>query len=257
MRAIAGDKQGSNSALDTDSPLDTGPHASGEYAYLCDGIAVPIQETWQLYRHGENFELRSERRVPEAGVVISARANIDGAGLERCHVQWRNLQSGDLATESFYHAEGTGGFYRWRQPGRPARSKLLDDSYFFPLLRVFAGALLTDLSRAGGGGRVLVPWIVDPSDVQRLLEPALSERRVEWLRSEPWGEEGEYPADCYRYSGAQYGDDTRCWLWRGLLLGYRWQQGQQIWQIKLKNLQGNWPGAELWPHPVAAAVASI
>lgn len=231
-----------------------GPVASGEYAYLCDGVAMPVQEEWRLYQYGDHFELRSERRVPEADVLIAVRANIDAGGLQRCHVRWRKLQSEAVTAESFYRADGTGSKYRWRQPGESARRAKVDNAFFFPLLRVFAGALFADLSRAGAGGRVLVPWIADPGQAQRLLEPAFSERRVEWLHSESWGADEAYPADCFQYSGAQYGDDTLCWLWRGLLLGYRWQQGDKTWQINLKNLRGHWPGAELWPHPVAALV---
>ena len=250
MRAVGEDKQVSN------SPADTGPQASGEYVYLCDGVAAPIHEAWQLYRNGDNFDLRSERRIPEADVAISVRATIAKGRLQRCHVGWKNLQSGDVAAESLYRAKPSGGIYRWRRPGSAARSALVDTPFYFPLLRVFAGALLGGLSQAGNG-QVLVPWIAEPGQRHRLLEPALSERQIDWLHSGPWGDGGAYPADCFQYSGAQYGDDTRYWLWRGLLLGYCWQQGQQTWQIKLKNLQGHWPGAELWPHPVAAAVASI
>ncbi|WOX05888.1 hypothetical protein [Microbulbifer pacificus] len=234
----------------------TAPIAQGEYEYLCDGNPVPVFEHWSLFRLGEKFVLHSAREIPALSVLISARAQVAGGEILRCLLRWCDMGRQKSIAASSYRALGkgiNGGVYRVRGAGIETRSVSAEGALYFPLLRIFAGQLLGALAAQDQAeARVLVPWIHDPAQAAKLFEPEISLRRVRFLQSVDAGVSGR-TWDSFEYSGGQYDGGAVYDLADGLLQEYHWQQGQSHWTVRLKNLQGSWPGEELWPHAIAPA----
>lgn len=230
--------------------------AQGEYEYLCDGVPVPVFERWALFRVGEEFLVHSAREIPSLSVVISARARMVGGNFQRCLLRWCDVDRHKAMAVASYRAEGDGihrGIYRVRGAGIPTRRLAAHGALYFPLLRIFAGHLLGALAaQENAEARVLVPWIHDPAQTGKLFEPEISQRRVRFVQTaDSAAVDGKL--DSFEYSGGQYDAGAVYDLAEGLLHEYRWRQGSSDWTIRLKNLQGKWPGEELWPHAMAPA----
>ena len=75
---------------------------------------------------------------------------------------------------------------------------------------------------------MLVPFIADPSDTDRLLLPDPSHRRVRQLEDDPEGR-------CWQFLGGQYDEAARFWLDdEGFLSRYQWHQDEQhSWDVRL------------------------
>ncbi|AQQ67901.1 hypothetical protein Mag101_09790 [Microbulbifer agarilyticus] len=244
---------------DVSSPL-----AAGRYEYQCDGKPVPLAETWQLRQFGSGYEISSVREVPSLSLRISARVRIDESGGMRGLLKW--CEGGDvplaLATyrcEPDNQGRSSNARYRYRRPGSPAQSFPAAEMHFFPLMRIFAGQLLTGLATAGGRGEILVPWIQDPGQRDKLFMPDVSSRRLEYLGQESVGqsirglvgeseEVSSEQVERYRYSGGQYENGSEYLLCDGLLREYCWVQGEKEWQVQLQDFSGQWPGAVIWGY---------
>lgn len=227
--------------------------AQGEFEYLRDGEPVPVFEHWELLRKGETFEVRSVREVPAISVVISARALVGAGQVQHCLLRWCDASQQKCIAAASYHR----GIYRVRHAGLPRHNVEVAGALYFPLLRIFAGQLLGALAaQENAEARILVPWVHDPSQPQKLFAPEFSRRRVRHLETVDMGERGAV-VDCFEYSGGQYEHGAVYRLANGLLQEYRWPQGRSEWAVRLKNLQGSWPGEELWPHAVAPAAPAV
>ena len=222
----------------------------GEYVYRCDGRVAPVTESWQLLQVGDGYEISSARVVSGLSLVLSAHARIEKGALARCVLRWC-VQNGTkcLATAAYRRDRGhpASGVYRFRREGLPAASVPASGVHYFPLLRVFSGQLFGALAKEQGKGEVLVPWIQNPAQAERLFTPDLSTRTLEYL-GEHEAADGLGQLDRYRYAGGQYEQGAEYRLCAGLLWEYRWRQGDRAWRVQLENVRGQWPGAALWPH---------
>ncbi|MBY6189595.1 hypothetical protein KUV22_04100 [Microbulbifer agarilyticus] len=241
-------------------PNDVSSLATGRYEYQCDGNPVPLAETWQLRQSGSGYEISSEREVPSLSLRISACVSIDKSGGMRGLLKW--CEGGDVplavatySSDPSNQGKPSNARYRFRRPGSPAQSFPADEMHFFPLMRIFAGQLLTGLAAAGGRGEILVPWIQDPGQRDKLFMPDVSSRRLEYLGQESAGGSVGDPVggsseqvERYRYSGGQYENGSEYLLRDGLLREYRWVQGEKEWQVKLQDFRGQWPGAVIWGY---------
>ena len=224
--------------------------AQGQYEYRCNDCVAPLSEVWQVLQVADGYEVSSVRTVPYQSLVISARALIKNGALARCWLEWSTDGGEECLATAIYRRERdrkTGGVYRFRRAGYPSSSIPVAEQHYFPLLRIFSGQLLGALAKAGGHGEVLVPWIQDPSRPDKLFTPDLSARKLEYLGAEQ-GSDGGARVERYRYRGGQYENGAEYRLCDGLLLAYRWQQGDKLWQVLLKNFSGQWPEEKLWPH---------
>ncbi|MBY6210861.1 hypothetical protein KUV95_04800 [Microbulbifer agarilyticus] len=221
-------------------------------------------ETWQLRQSGSGYEISSVREVPSLSLRISACVRIEKSDGMRGLLKW--CEGGDLVhAVATYRCDPSNqgkpdnALYRFRRPGSPAQSFSAAEMHFFPLMRIFAGQLLTGLAAAGGRGEILVPWIQDPGQRDKLFMPDVSSRRLDYLGHEsvesPVGSSvGESvgvsseQVERYRYSGGQYENGSEYLLHDSLLREYRWVQGEKEWRVQLQDFSGQWPGAEIWGY---------
>ena len=113
-------------------------------------------------------------------------------------------------------------------------------------MRIYAGPLIARLLAMGGQGAVLLPFIGDPADEERLLRPQVSQRQASVLENDVELQLGGADFRCRvcEYSGDQYAPGTRFWLAEDdLLVRYRWQQAQdQQWDVWLqRSAQSTFP----------------
>jgi hypothetical protein len=91
----------------------------------------------------------------------------------------------------------------------------------------------------GGQGAVLLPFIGDPADEERLLRPQVSQRQAKVLEKDVELTLGGTDFRCRvcEYVGDQYAPGTRFWLAEDdLLVRYQWQQAQdQQWEVMLQR----------------------
>jgi hypothetical protein len=214
----------------------------GAYHYQRNGEAQAITEYWErrLLASGETLMV-SSRSVP--GLDIRVEARLSEGLVTRCELQW--LAQGQEALVSSYSIRGN-HLVVTRSDG--PRALAGEDVEFdasaaapllSPLLRVYTGPVISRLLETGGVGQVVVPFIGDVSERQRLLRPQVSERRARVL------EEGvslrlaggDFPCRLCEYQGDQYGPGTRFWLAEdALLLRYQWQQApDQLWDVWLER----------------------
>ena len=216
----------------------------GIYRYCRNGAPADIEETWEIFDEGGERRIRSQRRAPGRGAVLSVESWQRDGAWQRCELAWRQLLDGKpVQANACYRfgedaleiaLQGPDGTARWRQADL--------DFLFSPLLRIYSGETIRRLHARGGQGRVLVPRIGDgrPS-AQQFLGPSYSERQVR-LVGEDRLRLGSTCRDCleYRYQGGPYVPAARFWVdERGLTLRYRWQQDEATsWEVRLQEEEG-------------------
>lgn len=213
---------------------------SGVYRYELNGEPQDIIEHWRSETQPDGgLLINSTRIVP--GLELQVEAVAVQGEVSRCELRW--LAPTQPALIAQYHFED-GGLVVSRTDGDASkvRRQLAIDMIhpaplLSPLLRVFAGPLITRLLKDGGRGSVVVPFIGDPTAREELLLPRISERsaRVLESQSELTLAGARFTCRCCEYQGDQYGPGTRFWLGEDdLLLRYRWEQSpQQHWNVWL------------------------
>lgn len=202
--------------------------AVGEYLYYENDQLCNIREPWSLWR-GDDDELivASQRRVEEAGIVVDVEVVSIGGRCRRAEFSWR--QKG-AKRHAVYHFDA-GLLSEWVLNGvaQPPLAEPFD--HFFPLMRVFAGPLLSYLSR-GGPRNVLVPWIKDPGQIDRLFGADISEREAKLVASIDMAN-GQ--AQMLEYNGGQYEQAANCVVAEGnWLQAYSWQMcANSRWEVRL------------------------
>lgn len=238
------------------TPLSAGARllASGEYEYQCNGHAVPVFEPWVIFEeHGQRW-VCSERIAAAGNVYIHVLASLDKAaqvlGFEISWFEWDSKAL--LVSAQYEQTKGLDvkvarqqymlGDKREIQPLETTELVRLKGPnavpLFFPLLRIFMGAVISGLLAEGGEGEVIIPSIVDPSNNDDILSPLLSQRRAIPLPLNDVSHANDQFS--FEYVGDQYQvGSVFCFNRAGLLLDYRWQQStEQLWQVRLLNFEG-------------------
>ena len=185
---------------------------SGRYLYELNGERVAIDERFEI-AHGRI----SSTRVTPSGV----RLKVEGcAALLDFMV---TMTFPDRTIDAYYEIDA--------DEVRCTRGAAIEsadrpiDLVVSPILRVFQGPAIRATASTGSAS-VLVPWIYDPSDRERLLGINIEPRRA--------FVEGD---GSYRYIGGNYDDTAQFWLDDGgvLLDRYVWHQSDtQRWDIRLE-----------------------
>lgn len=204
--------------------------------------------------HGQRW-IRSERIAAEGNVYIHVLASLSKTSqVQGFEVSWFEWDSKALLVSAEYERlsgsaarvtrhQYTEGGERLATPiDRVLMVGSKDGSQipiFFPLLRIFMGGVISSLLLEGGEAEVVIPSIVDPEDMDETLKPLVSVRCATPIADSittPLGAD----VFCFEYVGDQYQAGSVFTFNRtGLLLEYRWQQSaDQLWQIRLINLEG-------------------
>ncbi len=211
----------------------------GRYRYFLNDEIADVDETFHCEPQADGqLAVNSVRKVP--GLTISVLARIDSVGVHAFDVCWSTDRSPAIAASCALEAEA---LTYSRQIGDTAcqPSSIVTTDYakplLYPLMRIFTGTVIRQLAELGGEAQVLVPFIADPKNTQKLLSPEITTRRavaegdceVERMNGET--------IDCtlWRFTGGQYSSDARFWLSAdGRLQRYCWQQDEsRRWDVRL------------------------
>jgi len=214
---------------------------SGVYHYLLNGQATQIREHWQRSRQpsGE-WLVNSGRSAP--GVNIEVEARVTAGLVTQFEVIWRAGEGPGLRAQYTLQDKAV-DVARTEGAVTEHEAVSLDSSktapLLSPLMRIYAGPLIARLLAMGGRGAVLLPFIGDPADQERLLRPQVSRRQARVLEADVELQLGGADFRCRvcEYSGDQYAAGTRFWLAEDdLLVRYQWQQGpDQQWDVWLQR----------------------
>lgn len=218
--------------------------AKGCYHYYRNGEKMPVVEPWSIHRQDNGDVLtRSERDSRSFGNQIRVHSVQSGAVMSSFKVQWDRFEEGAVKSvcADYRFDDGLLELHRTDIYGeRESSSQSLPAGCIVsPLMRIYTGAVIQQLVKAGKSS-VLVPWIRDPEDTARLLEPLFSEREASFQAQESLLLAGvEQQTRRYEYFGGEYQPGTLFWLDpQDVLLRYRWQQDENtVWETKLENYQ--------------------
>ena len=196
--------------------------ACGEYHYFENGVRCNIVEPWSISRGVEGeLQVISSRQIADADSELTVEATLKAAQ-QVYDLCWRQ---GAAQTRARY-VVSSGELTRLTRDGVQESGDYTFD-YFFPLMRVFTGPLLCALA-ANGPAQVLVPWIKNPAQAEKLFTADISERQVELL-------EEQGGVRCFSYQGGQYEQAAKCLVSDcGWLLAYTWEmQSGSHWEVRL------------------------
>lgn len=187
---------------------------SGRYRYQLNGEPVAIDERFEIAADGH---ISSTRETP-SGVRITVDAHpslLDFAV---------TMAYPGATIEANYEIDADE--VRCTRGAAVERAERPSDLVISPILRVFQGPAIRSTASAGadGSASVLVPWIYDPNNRDRLLGLNIEQRRA-FVEDD----------GSYRYVGGNYDDTARFWLDdNGLLTRYVWHQSDSHrWEVRL------------------------
>ena len=217
---------------------------SGQYVYRCNSEVTNIKEPWQkICLESGNVLINCERysEVHKTHMWVQSLA-IDGE-IRDFQIQWRQyLDDRDSVFEADYQFDEDGVEIRRLIDGEESRFNHKFEGRRLicsPLMRIYVGDTISSLLAGGGSGDVLMPWIQDPKNKQRLLEAQISKRSVIDLGEDSIDSEGvKLNTHCYSYRGDQYDASANFWLdTSNLLRRYCWQQNDLLWDVELQMNQ--------------------
>ncbi len=224
------------------------PSARGSYTYRLNGAEAGVTEAWAIsLRPDGSRAIRSARSAHAYGTSIEVDAVEQDGVLTTFTVFWQNSSEGAVpqANARYSISDSQISVERLISGGPVLLSQMPapPNLVVSPLLRIFQGPAIKRVAELGRGGRVpvLVPWILDPKDGERLLTPLIDYRSAARLgRACPAiNINGQrLAADRYTYLGGRYDDSAKFFLGEdGLLLRYVFHESEsRKWDVRLSTL---------------------
>jgi hypothetical protein len=213
-------------------------NAHGAYTYLLNGAEAEISETWSVMRQPDGSRrIQSARSAPAFGSLIEVDAREQAGQIVAFDVRWQNSSPGAVPEASASYTISKSQIaarvstFHFLLPAPPGL-------VVSPLLRIFQGPAIRSVAELGQGERapVLVPWIHDPADGERLLTPLIDWRSASRLGAASVVLDGQArAADRYAYIGGRYDDTAEFFLADdGMLLRYVFRESEdKIWDVRL------------------------
>ena len=216
----------------TTIPANAILRAQGTYEYGCNGAPTGVREPWRIDELSDGtllIHVERDAQVFGTTILLAAVCEAPLAALSFRRVEI--LLTNQHTVCALYEFNGMSvTFTRTLNDEAPQRETfaLPDNAVVAPLMRVFLGATIQQVAARGRGDSVpvLVPYLENPQDAERLLRPTFDLRRAIKLSDGSW-----------QYPGERYDEQSQFWLDDdGLLLRYRFQQdADTTWEIALKN----------------------
>lgn len=230
----------------------------GCYRYLLNGQLQAITEPWLKAQNSAGQSLTQSARFVEslqATLLVSLRQQLPPPSAQNLplpagfdsEIRWQQTGQTEIrALYQFCQQKRQLQLYRTDHSGiSHSQQHKAEPFLYFPLLRVFSGAVIRQLAHAGPLP-TLVPDINNPTDRNTLLQPTEHLRSAQLQAEEQIELHGQsYQAERYHYLSERYQQQDNASFWidpRGLLLKYHWQQNpEQCWQVELDTHQIHTP----------------
>jgi hypothetical protein len=219
--------------------MNTLPAGRGCYRYLCNDEPAGVEETWEIQHRDGECHIQSVRFARSINTRLRVRSVHRDENFSSCSLHWRRQltdQAVEVSADYCFDSRGASAYIHngseeieWHEPD--------PDFLFSPLMRIYNGPVIRTLC-ARGESRVLVPWIKNTEQVEKIFHPDYSVRQAQLVRDTELRIGGNTLA-CkeYEYNGGEYQPGTRFWVDpKGVMLRYSWQQDQRArWEISLTD----------------------
>ncbi|MEE2003087.1 hypothetical protein QWY20_16630 [Alkalimonas sp. MEB108] len=201
----------------------------GQYHYQCNGKPTDIEEPWRIGMDAKGHRIiQSLRFSKQHQMLLTVHWQQQGETAEQGQLAELSWQQGSAKPSSACYQLAKN---HWQcQSGSTLLSGEQDGPWhFFPLLRVFSGAMVLALQQEQP---LLLPNLELGADAQRLLP--LWDRRQSFLL------EKNSTHSTYAMQGGHYRPDNARFVLAqdGLLQRYHWQQTDALrWDIALERLK--------------------
>lgn len=188
----------------------------GSYTYTLNDHPTDIIETFEI----NGNQVRSERTA--FGVTTQVDAELEDDRVVRFHVRYGE----EVSAKYMVHGWGV-EVERVRAGKRLLEQTPIEGPFeVFPLMRIFAGRVILQISSAVGQKiQIVVPWLFDPKNEAMFLSA-----HVDWRSAK------QLDGDLYQYIGENYDETAKFWVDAcGLLTRYAWNQGENLWVVQLKT----------------------
>lgn len=214
----------------------------GRYRYLLNSEQTDIEETWRLQDEGTRRDISSTRTVTSMGISLSVTSVQQRHVFEVCTLSWQRDENSQQQRISADYRFNANGFTVLRSSSQSPDSSS-EHGYtgpFSPLMRIYNGEVIAELSKNRSATTVCVPRLGSNSDDPEFLNPVFSERQAHSLGPDRVEVDG-VARDCqrYTYTGGEYGPGTLFWIDPyGIMLRYCWQQSPDaLWDVILADYQ--------------------
>lgn len=220
---------------------DETPIDHGIYVYYRNTIRIGVVEPWQRHRRTDGTIItRSERDASVFGNKMQCYSEEVNGKFSVIELRWQSTTDASQIVTAHYTIHADNAFFTHEHPnGTSSQSIDLNGAMPLPLMRVYYGHILENTVAKGGSATVLVPWIKDPSQLDKLFTPHFSDRtaRVVLQQDIQIIDDNEEVTALYEYIGDQYQAGSQFWVNdKHLLARYRWQQSDdQSWDTLLEN----------------------
>ena len=184
---------------------------SGTYLYTMNDVEV-VREPWRIESHKDGRRTVTSSRISETfGIQIDLIA-LETKDVSKYDFTFTDLNAGKPVACGFYKVEPEGVVFRSTEFGE--WEPVSCASYFFPLMRIFTGALVRQVISMGGQADIIVPDIRNPANTETLFKPLKSRREV---NADPTQE------NLFHYLGGHYETAVPVTLNDdGLMMHYTW-----------------------------------
>ena len=220
---------------------DETPIDHGVYVYYRNQVRLGVIEPWQRHRKADGTVItRAERDATVFGNKMLCHTEQFNNHFSVIELRWQSTSDASQVVTARYELNGDKGVFSHQYPGGSNSQTVdLDGALPLPLMRVFYGDVLEQTVANNGKQTVLVPWIKDPLQLDKLFTPHFSERTARVLMNQDIQiiDDSEQITTQYEYIGDQYQAGSQFWVNdKHLLARYCWQQAEdQHWDTLLEN----------------------
>ena len=209
--------------------------ASGGYLDYLNGQPNGARERWTIHTAGSSRITRAERDA--FGLSVRVQATESGGRLAGFAVELENRDSPTVRHAiAHYRIEAGRLLVERRVNDKQAVQQELpldEGSVIAPLLRVFMGRIILDLTRQGAAAPVITPHLLNPHDNERVLLCDVEMRAASACASD------DPTLTCFEYLAPLGNAPILCWLNAdGLLARTRYRQDDnRVWTAALVDYQ--------------------
>jgi hypothetical protein len=225
----------------TQPASDERPLDNGLYEYFVRDEPAGAREEWSRHRRADGLLVTRCHRDAQSfntTLLVETLSEEPFADLRfrRCEIYLKNKEA---ETRAVYEFAGSRAIVTRTVNGETtaaSETELPENTVVSPLMRVFLGPAIRRIAANRTATPVLVPFLEDPKDAEKLLLPTFDQRRATCLGPEQITFGGHsHAAHRYQYLGKQYDDQSTFWLdENGLLLRYLFKQNNgQVWDTRL------------------------
>ena len=225
--------------MERTAPADETQLAAGVYEYLLNDAPSGVRETWSVHRRADGLLVtRTTRDATAFGTILRvetlSKEPFNDLRFRRCEIILRNQNE----VRAVYEFTARRIVVTRAVNGATAAGdeiELPENAVFAPLMRVFLGPTILQVAAQQTATPVLVPFLENPTETDKLLRPTFDQRRAVLLGPEALTiNEHSYAAQRYQYTGQRYDEQSLFWLDKnGMLLRYIFPQNDaQVWTIQ-------------------------